>query len=397
MKKYIILMYLLAVIQLSYAQNNFNPSEGIIPPKDYSTVVPYENINGKFIINVEVNGKPYRFVFDTGMSITMVNKKMLDDSNHSTFSVRATDQSGKQDSLLVGKLNHIRIGNADFSEVPVLAIDIDENPIFKCFNVDGYLGSNLLAHTVVRVSSTDNTITLTDNPSTLKLNKEQSSKLFFISERNRLPLINVNFSNDNDTVTEPVLFDTGADYLYRMERDNLPVFLEQGVVQDTVKSTGSSSIGIFGNAETEATYRAKIPKMEINGAVFKGLQVETIGNQNSMIGSRLFDFGVVTFDYIHSLFYFEPFNEVNEVNEKLFPITPTINDGKLVVGVIWDVSLENQISVGDQILSIDNVDYTNPVICDLVVKGVKFKDKDQITLRIKNTHGEVKQITLKRE
>ena len=396
MKKYLILTYLLAVTQLSQAQNNFNPSEGIISPKDYLTVIPYENINGKLIINVEINGKPGRFIFDTGMSITMIDNKILDDSNHSTFSVLARDQSGKTDSLSVNKLNHICIGHADFYEVPVITMDFDQNPVLKCFNVDGYLGSNLLAHTAVRISSIDKTITLTDNPSTLALNKEQSSEIFFISEENRLPFINARFSNASDTVTEPVLFDAGADHLYRLQLDHLPVFHETGIAEDIVKSVGSSSIGLFGNADDEIMFLVKIPKMEICGAVFNKLQVET-SYENSSIGSLLFDFGIATFDYIHHLFYFEPFNEISEVNEKFFPVSPTISDGKLVVGVIWDASLENQISIGDQIVSIDDIDYANLAICDLVVKGSAFKDKDAITLGIKDIHGDVKQIRIERK
>ena len=85
--KYIILTCLLALAQLSPAQKKFNPSAGIVTPKNYSTVIPYENVNGKIIIKVEVNGKPYRFVFDTGASITTINKNILDSSNHSTFSI----------------------------------------------------------------------------------------------------------------------------------------------------------------------------------------------------------------------------------------------------------------------------------------------------------------------
>ena len=310
--------------------------------------------------------------------------------------VKLTDQSGKKNSALVDKLNHFRIGNVSFDKVPVAAIDINENPLFKCFNVDGYLGSNLLSHTVVRISSTDKTITFTDKFSTLHLNKKQSSKLLFPSKEDRRPIIIVNFINENDTVNEPVVFDVGADYLYRLQLDHLPVFLENSVMQDTIKSMGSSSTGIFGNAENEVMYRVSIPKMEINGTVFKGIKAETIKNQSSMVGSRLFDYGIVTFDYRNSKFYFEPFNEVNEINEKLFPISPTVSNGKLVVGVIWDASLENQISIGDQIVSIDDTDYTNFTTCDLMLKDFKLK-KDQITLGIKNALGEVKFIKLERE
>jgi hypothetical protein len=154
---------------------------------------------------------------------------------------------------------------------------------------------------------------------------------------------------------------------------------------------------MLGKADEEDMFLVKIPKIKINGAVFTGLQVETIANQNSSVGTRIFDYGIVTFDYINSLFYFEPFNAVSEVNERLFPISPTVSDGKLVVGVIWDANLENQINVGDQIVSIDDIDYTNIAICDFVLKGADFKDKERVTFGIKNTLGEVRKITLERK
>ncbi|MDR2147535.1 MAG: retroviral-like aspartic protease family protein [Tannerella sp.] len=396
MKKYIILICVLVLAQFSFAKNKFNPSAGIVTPKNYSTEIPYENVNGKIIIKVEINGKPYRFVFDTGASITTINKNILDTSNHSTFSIELTDQSGKKDSATVDKLNYIRIGNVRFGKVPVATMDVNENPLFKCFNVDGYLGSNLFTHTIVRISSTDKTITFTDKSSTLHLNKKQSSKLFFPSKEDRRPIIVLNFNNGNGTVNEPVVFDVGADCFYRLQLDHLPVFLENNVMQDTVKSMGSSSTGIFGNAENEVMYRVGIPKIEINGAVFKGIKAETIKNQSSMVGSRLFDYGIVIFDYRNSKFYFEPFNEINEINEKLFPISPTVSNGKLVVGVIWDASLENQISIGDQIVSIDDKDYSNLTTCDLFQLNGAFKDKEHITLGIKNINGDIKQITIER-
>ena len=390
--KKIVLIALLALAQLSYAQDIINLIEGIVFPKNYSTVVPYENINGKLIIKVDVNGKPYRFVFDTGTSMTMIDKKILDDSNHSTFSVPVIDQSGKEELLPVTKLNHIRIGDANFSEVPVITMDVDENPVFRCFNVDGILGNHLLAYAAVRISSTDKTITLTDNPSTLQLNKEQSSEFSVISG---LPFIGVRF---HSAVVEPVLFDAGANFLYQLRLEHLSYFQEQNFVQPIVKSTGSASIGAFGYAEEEVVFLVSIPKIEINGAVFNGILTETMGNRNSSsIGSHLFDFGIVTLDYINHLFYFEPFNKVNEVNEKIIPISPKISGDKLVVGIIWDVSLENQISIGDQIVSIDDIDYTNLnlAICDMLLGG--HKNKDSITFGIKNVHGDIKQITIERK
>ena len=392
-KKKIVIIALLTFAHLSYAQNIIDFVEGIIFPKNYTTVIPYENINGKLIIKVDINGKPYRFIIDTGAAMTLVDKKILDDSNHSTFSVPVVDQSGKEELLPVIKLNHIRIGHANFSEVPVITMDTDENPVFRCFNVDGILGNHLLAYAIVRISSTDKTITLTDDPSTLQLNIEQSSEF---SVNFGLPFIGVHFLNDVNAVLEPVLFDVGANFLYQLRLEHLPYLQEQNFIQPIVKSAGSTSIGVFGNAEEEIVFLVSIPKIEINGVVFNGILTETAGNRNfSIVGSYLLDFGIITLDYINHLFYFEPFNKVNEANQKVIPISPKISGDKLVVGIIWDIGLQAQISVGDQIVSIDDIDYTNFSICDLLLGA--FKDKDSIILGIKNAHGDIKQITIERK
>ena len=186
--------------------------------------------------------------------------------------------------------------------------------------------------------------------------------------------------------------------MYCLQLDHFPVFIEQNVIQDMKKGIGSSSIGMLGNADVEEQYLVKIPQMEISGAVFNGLQVETTsGESYSKLGTRLFDFGNVVVDYINGLFYFEPFNEISKVNEKLFHISPTVSDGKLFVGIIWDADLANQISVGDQIVSVDDIDYTNVEMCDLMTIGVELNGKNRATFGIKNAFGEVRRITLERK
>jgi len=223
--KYIILTCLLAFEQLSLAQNSVNLSAGITSPRDYITVIPYENINGKLIITAEINEHPRRFIFDTGASGTLINKNILDSSDLSNISLPSIDQSGKEDSLSVAILNSIQIGNAIFGNVPVMTLDGEANPILKCFEVDGILGNNLWTHTAVRITSVDKTISITDNPSKFALNKEQSSDILFPCEYNCSPFIETIFiNNDGYAISEPVLFDSGANLLYRLSSDNIKFF-----------------------------------------------------------------------------------------------------------------------------------------------------------------------------
>jgi len=70
----------------------------------------------------------------------------------------------------------------------------------------------------------------------------------------------------------------------------------------------------------------------INGVGFDNVITETAKSNNSRIGTRLLEYGMVTMDFIHHLFYFDAVRSANDLKEELWPVKPVIEQGKLVVG-----------------------------------------------------------------
>lgn len=55
------------------------------------------------------------------------------------------------------------------------------------------------------------------------------------------------------------------------------------------------------------------------------------------------------------------------LDPRSWPLSPTVSDGKLVVGSIWGVNLGEDFEIGDQILTLGDKDYGSGVdLCSLI-------------------------------
>jgi PDZ domain-containing secreted protein len=102
-------------------------------------------------------------------------------------------------------------------------------------------------------------------------------------------------------------------------------------------------------------------------------------------------------DYKNKNFYFIPFssNEI-DVREKQFAISFVPKNNKLFVSTLWENYLYDKISAGDQVISIDGVNYENVSICDLILKSI-LADKDKINLKTKNKAGAIIETLIERK
>ncbi len=90
------------------------------------------------IINLSLDGDSYRFILDTGASISFIDKKILDKRNDlfikTDSSFDLVTASGEQSSHFYYKCNAVNIGNIIFSNVEVSPLDLTE--MQELFDVD---------------------------------------------------------------------------------------------------------------------------------------------------------------------------------------------------------------------------------------------------------------------
>lgn len=394
MKKNLLIFLLLGYTYIGLSQN-FTPNQGAANKKDYFSVIPYDDENGFIIVPVEIKGKQYRFLLDTG-AITSISEELQNELNaEKTDITMVVDQSGIFRFMDIVKLKEINFGGVTFEEIP--AIVKKPNLIMDCFETDGVIGSNLLRKSVVRISPKDRTITLTNNSKNLKLDKKQSNKITL--DKQSTPLLRISLTNGNGKkMKQQVLFDTG------MRAGNLFAFTdiyrsltEKGIARESVSSRGASTVGAFGVAKDTIIHRARIPVMEMNGISFKNVLVQSSTERN-IIGLKVLNNAVTTIDFVKKRIYFEPIAEKEvDLFEKRLPISIIYRDDNFIVGAVWDETLKGVISIGDKVMYIDDVDFSRLSVCDLYTKKQFPKAKYKFNLVVQKPDGSIHKIEIEKK
>lgn len=392
-------IFLLAILFLfvtthSYSQN-FSLNYGGTNQVNYFTEIKYENIIGKPIIKVTLGGKDYRFILDTG-GPNVISRKLFDiirtpgvDPN-SLIKLPISDSGGRVDSMTVITVNGITLGSVVFNEIPTLIVN--DPLIFDCLQVDGSIGSNMLRNSILQFSSKNQTITLTDQPEKLGLNNKVSSQLYLNNVQSS-PSTDIKL-RDKGSASIPMIFDTGDSRLVSLSLQHAELGEKHDIFTILSKSRGSNAIGAHGTELDTTKYRISVSEINIGGAIFNNVTVETSGSDDSYFGSDLINYGNVTLDYKNKKFYFEPFQTPVDLYATSFPISITVKDTKATIGVIWSEALKDKINIGDQLLSVDDQDYSRLLPCDLIFAYKIFEGKTKATLTFKSSTGKIKKITI---
>lgn len=395
MRIVLIIILSITITPKSHAQEDFTLNQGGTTQTDYFNVIPYENIRSKIIVDVAIEGKNYKFLLDTGAP-TVINRKLYNLLKPTILKrLSISDQSGKEDSLEVVSVPSITFGGVEFKNLAALVVQ--DSVIFDCFKVDGFIGSNLVRHSIVQFDHNQKTITLTDNKDKLVLKRKNASDLA-LTDVQSTPFVWVNLTGKRKKARNELMFDTGMDGLYDLSLRHHYLFEKRDIFTVVGKGTGSNSLGMYGTADDTVQYRLRLPKFEISGTTFTNVSAQTTPDNNSRLGSRLLQLGIVTLDFRNRKFYFEPYpGTSSDLFSKDFPVAPVYRNGQLQVGIIWKESLLDTLQPGDQILAVDDINYEQVDLCNLITKGEAFKDNPQLTLTVKDKTGTVRKITIEQE
>ncbi|PZF71033.1 retropepsin-like aspartic protease [Taibaiella soli] len=372
------------------AQSIPSLNQGGTQQESYFTTLPYELVKGKIVITVTVNGKARKFILDTGAPLS-ITESLYDELHPATLgNVEIADQSGKKDSIAVVRVPAVEIGGVTFSDVPAIVAK-NAKILFECFGVDGFIGSNLLRNSIVQFDDRNKQVTLTNDASKLSLSKKKSMPLELTPGQSN-PFIKVYLKKGKQTVSDNILFDSGADGFYEISMNSYKLFAEKSTVIDSVvKSFGSYTGGLYGTSIAQENYMMKIPEFVVAKMKFTNAISRTTYSKESRIGSKVLNYGKATLDYKDKLFYFEPYGGVTvaDLSEKVWPIQPALGNDKMIVGIVWDQSLAGKINAGDEILSYDDLDYSKMSVCEMIVTERKSeKEKAMLVLKDVKTGAE---------
>lgn len=365
----------------------FNTGKAAIP--NYYSEISYQNINGKIIIPVTIRGKSHRFLFDTGAPVAISPKLAGEMSMLPIHKGLLRDVNGSADSSEIVLIDKLFLGDVCFEEIPALKFLPD---IYRCWGVEGVIGSNILRGSIIQILSRSKKIILTDQIEKLILDKKPGMPLLLDqnNERQSMPYINLAVTEKVDLL---ISFDTGDNDFLRFSEELMRKLYNRKAYQVISSGYGSNSIGAYGLSSYADKYLLKFPTLKIGPVIFKNVFTETQKNGLPGLGAKLFDYGDVTIDFIHHRFYYDAFTKTLDLKKKRWPFEPTIIDDKLIVGLVWKKAL-NLVRPGEQITLIDGKDYSQINFCDVLNGPSILAGKDYANITVKDKSGQLRNITI---
>jgi len=394
MKKNLTYLFLLFIASLSVNAQTTILNTGGTKSSGYHIILSCEYKNLP-IVEVKIGKKNYRFLFDTG-AITSIGEKLINELKAEPVDrINVSDAEGRSDSLYVYSLPEIFLGEVAFNDIPTL--QMKQGELNRCLNYDGVIGSNLLRNSVVRFSYVGNTIEIADDPKSFNLKQKYAQKMI-VSSFQSSPFFKT-VLKDRRTANVDLLFDSGMSGLYDLSLRHFHLFRDSKVFSDIIQEgRGRQTYTFSGIAPDTVLYRLRIPRLEIGKTKYENVQINTTIHDNSRIGIEWLKYGVATLDYKNQKFYFEPYPEaITNLFRKKFPISPIPQGNKLIVGALWNESLNDKINLGDQVLSIDGINFENMDECELFVSDFNFDKKDSCVFKIRDKQGNVKEILIDKE
>jgi hypothetical protein len=381
-----LLFFLLATTAPTFAQD-FSLSKGAPASKNYYEEIPYETVNGAMYITGEIAGKKHRFLFDTGAPVTLNEDVAAALGLKPLIKVAIADVFSKEDSVQLVELNGIKLGNITFDYIPAAKMTPE---LFKCLNMAGTIGSNLLRHSIVRIDSKRNLIIITDQKEKLGLDAKKASPMV-ITEGQSLPKIEFVFAAGGSVVVD---FDTGADEFMRINEWLADKLKPYGLIDSLATGYGSGGLGAFGAQKASFKTLHALAPFKVGDAKFSNFKIVSNKEGGLAIGRKLLDYGVITLDFLDSAFYFEAFKKDNDLSRKQWNAMYGFIDGKVVVAEVWDKNLG--VEQGTEVLAIDDLDSSKATLCDYLNWPDLIAGKEAMLLTVKTKQGAVKKVKIEK-
>lgn len=381
---------LLLINSLIFAQINFN--QGKINDKEYYEVIPYETEIGKIILPVTINDKTYRFLLDTGAP-NLFSPQLLKELNVAEGdSINVNDANNQDQKMKFVVVPQVKIGNLIFENQAGLIYDFEKHNLLSCYKIDGFIGSNLLQNSIIKINGSNKTVIITNKIKSLNIDKKPIKMKLVGNQKS--PYIELKFEvKNNDKASDMVLMDTGMDGLYDMSKRAYTIFEKNNIFKALYSATGIGDLGLFGAGNSSEQKLLEIENANLNQQIINNLMVSTTSDDNSRIGLDFLKYGDITLDFLNKKFYFESAKTI-DVKEKIPKFYTSVKNDKVVIGIVWNEKLKLLMNSGDEVISIDQINISDMSLCDFLRLKKEWKNKDSYILKIKNKEGQISEIII---
>lgn len=338
-------------------------------PFDYSRNLP--------ILEVQIKGKTYRFLFDTGAP--MVISPAINDALGLKPLVKrgVKDSQGARQTLPYTRLPEVTLGGHTFLDLVAIVADLQLAPEIRCLGIDGIVGANLMRHMVWNMDYEKGLLSFSDQEGAFRV--DSTAILFpFLFKPTFTPIISV---TANGVKYDNITFDTGYAGAFNLEWTRAGV-----LAADSLPITvGYHAAGIFGSVLDTVAY-TRVSLSDSLRAIDGVPLVMEKSNGNSLMGSAYLAKFRVVMDWNKRVIALHPKPDRPFTSSNTFGFQPRLRNDTLIVGNVMPGSRADSLGfkVGtpiESLLGIQGTPITPDDYCELLMR-FRTSQPDSVQVRL---------------
>ncbi|MFL9832641.1 aspartyl protease family protein [Chryseobacterium terrae] len=348
---------------------------------------PVEKINLTYtnelpFVKVNINGKTYNFLFDTGAP-TVISSAIYKEVNlKKKHSSKVSDSQNNKQEQIFTEIPEIKVDQITFKNIGAIVIDM-KGTEFDCFKIDGILGANQMAKLFWKISYLENSIEATKDLA--NFSKENYETIFaFDSKPQKTPIIEAQILHKKIDLT----FDTGFSGTLKISNNE---FDAKNAKVQFIETYGTTAVGAFGAGKPETSYYFKPNEVFLDKEKFSDEIIST--GSSSLLGNEFLKKFRFIIDWKNNKIYL---NKIKDYPSKLesFGFGYRFIDRKAKVLLLFN-GKDLPLKLNDEIISLNNVSLENldqETVCKYLQDRIE-KDLDSIDIKVKR-EGKILDFTI---
>lgn len=347
--------------------------------------------NGLIFVPVVIRGKTYKFLFDSG-ALFSVSKKLQKALNFKVITTgNIVDSDNNKTSVNYVKVDTTYIGAIPFIDQTAFVADFEANPILKCLEIDGIIGSNLIRFCNWEIDYQNKQIVLinTDSP----IIKSKSEIVPFNTDRQYNILVDLKIG---DATVKNMKIDYGSNQSISFPQNIFNTLKEKEEIKEAYIEIGKKRSGIVGKAINLNREITVLDSLKFQNLKLNNVQVQT--GSSALIGKDILSRMVVTINWKDLKLIMQPADSV-QIDNRTFGFTLGYSDdNKVYVQSVIESStaFKKGVKSGMQVLKLDSLNFVEQhTFCDFV--DYANQQRNDVNLELLDDSGNIKEFYFEKE
>lgn len=266
---------------------------------NFDRTIDFDYVNKHLFIDIEINGKLYKFLFDTGWEITGLDERLIDEFDFKpSTKIKATGSAIETYKMQFGTIPNLKIDNVLFEKVGVGIHNMDHiNERYTQYGkIDGVIGTNILKNANWQIDYVNQKIRFTNDFSNLKIAANSDTIQLSPRVKSKWGLKKIKVNLDGYIV--PFIFDTGSSGAFTMNNSHIDSVNEAKIDQGRLKGLTKEEIenylemeSAFGKDDVSSTLIAEI---KLDKFLLKNQTLRFEPKVSSLVGNDFLENYLVT-------------------------------------------------------------------------------------------------------